>query len=93
MIQNRKQELLTLLQEEASEVIQAVSKLMRFEDKDRDNTGAIEQEIGDFLVIVNSLFEEKYLNQENVKVACDKKAKKMMKYTKFKKENVNVSKK
>jgi len=58
---NRKEELLTVLQEECAEVTQAVSKCFRFgpdqmkPGKNRTNLNMLEEEIGDLLAMVELL--------------------------------------
>jgi len=76
---NRKTELLTILQEESAEVIQAVSKCFRFGETDR-NLDSLENEIGDFLGVIKLLMIEGYLNPEHLENAGDAKIKKLEKY-------------
>ncbi len=59
---NRKQELFGILQEEAAEVIQAVSKLNRFGETER-NIKDLEAEIGDFMGVLKCLVEEGYIDK------------------------------
>lgn len=86
MITSRKQELMTILQEEAAEVIQAVSKCFRFGETER-NTKDLETEIGDFLGVLKLLVEEGYLDQTGQALMkhAEAKIKKLDKYMTFKK--------
>ncbi len=85
---DRKTELLIILQEEAGEVTQAVSKLFRFgpdahNPKDRKKTTNIdhlETEIGDVLGVLKYLIEEGFLDGEKIEKAAHDKAKKLDKY-------------
>jgi NTP pyrophosphatase (non-canonical NTP hydrolase) len=78
---NRKQELLIVLQEEAAEVIQAVSKCFRFGETE-PNLKDLETEIGDFLGVLKCLVEEDYLNGTIIMKNGEKKILKLEKYMK-----------
>lgn len=54
-----KEELLVILMEECSEVIQESSKLIRFDDTDPDR---IEKEIGDLLCMIELMREKKIID-------------------------------
>ncbi len=81
---DRKTELLTILQEESAEVIQAVSKCFRFGLSER-NSKDLETEIGDFLGVLKLLIIEGHLDPEKLEKAGDDKIKKLEKYMKNKK--------
>ena len=72
----REQELYGILQEEAAEVIQAVSKMFRFGNTER-NQKDLNQEIGDFIGVLKLLHDEKYLDGEGLIKAAEKKIKKL----------------
>ena len=84
MIENRKQELLIILQEESAEVIQAVSKCFRFGETEI-NVKNLETEIGDFMGILKCLVEEGYLDGNKLMVNGEAKIKKLAKYMTHKK--------
>jgi NTP pyrophosphatase (non-canonical NTP hydrolase) len=79
IMNNRKSELLVILQEEAAEVIQAVSKTIRFGENAR-NVDALETEIGDFVGVLKMLMEEHHLNALNIENAAEAKIVKLPKY-------------
>jgi NTP pyrophosphatase (non-canonical NTP hydrolase) len=81
MIADRKEELLVILQEEASEVVQAVSKAFRFGETER-NIRDLETEIGDFLGVLRCLVEEGYIDQtgESLMRHAEAKIKKLEKH-------------
>lgn len=56
---NKKEELLVILMEECSEVIQEASKLIRFDDTDPDR---IEKEIGDLLCMIELMCKKKIID-------------------------------
>jgi NTP pyrophosphatase (non-canonical NTP hydrolase) len=76
MIKDREQELYIVLQEEAAEVVQAVSKVFRF-GKTESNIKDLEQEIGDFIGVLKLLDNEGYLDGEKLIKAAEKKIKKL----------------
>ena len=76
---NRKQELLIILQEEAAEVVQAVSKSFRFGETER-NIANLETEIGDFLGVLKLLVDEGYITGDAVFKNGEAKVKKVEKY-------------
>jgi NTP pyrophosphatase (non-canonical NTP hydrolase) len=77
-MKDRKEELLTILQEEAAEVIQAVSKCKRFPGE--RSLKELETETGDFLGVLKLLIEEGYVNPETIEHAGDAKIKKLDKF-------------
>lgn len=86
---NRKQELMVVLQEEAAEVIQAVSKAFRFGETER-NIKELETEIGDFLGVLKLLVEEGYIDQNGDALIkhAEAKIKKLEKYMTNKKVTI-----
>ena len=78
---NREEELLGILQEEAAEVIQAVSKCNRFGKTER-NIKDLETEIGDFMGVLKCLVEEGYVDPTGEKLMkhAEAKIKKLEKY-------------
>jgi len=58
-IMNKKEELLVILMEECSEVIQEASKLIRFDDTDPDR---IEKEIGDLLCMIELMCQKRMID-------------------------------
>lgn len=76
----REQELYGILQEEAAEVIQAVSKMNRFgkvAERGDKNKEALDQEIGDFIGVLKLLHDEGYLDGDKLIKAAEKKIKKL----------------
>jgi len=69
---NREEELLGILQEEAAEVIQAVSKMRRF-GKSPKKLSELYLEIGDFCGIMKMLVEEGYLDATQIEKAAREK--------------------
>ena len=59
----RQKELLDILKEEASEVVQAASKVTRF---GAHNQRDLEIEIGDFFGVLKLLYEEGYVNLDRI---------------------------
>ena len=84
---NRKDELLGILQEEASEVVKAVSKLFK-----SDNHQMTQVEIGNFLGVLKLLIEEGHFNPEEFEKAGDAKIKKLEKSMKNKKVYNEITK-
>lgn len=78
-MKNREEELFIILQEEASEVVQAVSKRFRFGNTE-SNRKDVEQEIGDFIGVLKVLSEEGYLDSDKLFKAAEKKLKKLDTY-------------
>lgn len=78
MIDGKLMETLGILQEEAAEVIQAVSKYRRFGENNRFD---IEQEIGDFLCIVALLEQQGFISETGVELAMNRKLEKLKKFS------------
>jgi NTP pyrophosphatase (non-canonical NTP hydrolase) len=87
MISNKEQEIMSILQEESSEVIQAVSKIFRFgyenkhPEKDQTNREHLAEEIGDALAMIQLCIENKIVKWEDVEVAKDKKFEKLQQWS------------
>lgn len=85
---NRKEELYVVLSEECGEVVQSVSKILRFGEttfnpKDRKktpNVKLLEAELGDILGVFKLLIEENHLNGENIMKCAEAKIKKLETY-------------
>ena len=74
---SRKQELLDILQEECAEVVQAVSKVRRFGESER-NIHDLRTEIGDVLGVLKLLMDEvSFLNPAVIEFAANAKIKKL----------------
>jgi NTP pyrophosphatase (non-canonical NTP hydrolase) len=84
---NRKTELLVILQEEAAEVIQAISKQFRFGDTER-NAKELQTEIADFFGVFKLLIEEGHLQIDPLELELQAEAKinKLDKYMTNKRE-------
>ena len=80
MSDNKLMETLGILQEEAAEVIQAVSKYRRFGDNG-NNRLSLEQEIGDFLCLVVLLEEQGFISDTGIELAMSRKLEKLKKYS------------
>ena len=87
MISNKEQEIMSILQEESSEVIQAVSKIFRFgyeskhPDRDQTNREHLAEEIGDALAMIQLCIENKIVKWEDVEVAKNKKFEKLQQWS------------
>ena len=84
----RSKEALRILQEEGAEVIQAVSKVFRFgsemhypDETSPTNKEKLEEEVGDFLAMVDVLVELGYLNDSNLNKARMNKKEKLKKWS------------
>lgn len=84
MSEERNNELLLVLQEEAAEIIHAASKILRFGDNE-DNRTRLENEIGDFMGVLKLLSDEKYLSGEGFLEQAEKKIRKLDTFMKHKK--------
>jgi NTP pyrophosphatase (non-canonical NTP hydrolase) len=78
MSKARGEELFGILQEEAAEVIQAVSKRARFGDTERNRLDLV-QELGDVFAVLKLLDEEKHfvLDDAEVEAAIQRKLEKL----------------
>jgi NTP pyrophosphatase (non-canonical NTP hydrolase) len=66
MLNKVQEEILTILQEECAEVIQAVSKVRRFGET--NNIEQLEQEIADVLCMINLAYRHGILEENEVRV-------------------------
>jgi len=66
MLNKVQEEILTILQEECAEVIQAVSKVRRFGEA--NNIEQLEQEIADVLCMINLAYRHGILEENEVRV-------------------------
>lgn len=73
---NRSQELLTVLQEECGEVIQASSKIIRF-GLSAENKQKLIDELGDVLAIIKLLDEDISLDHQQLLDAAERKVEKV----------------
>jgi NTP pyrophosphatase (non-canonical NTP hydrolase) len=80
MKETKLMETLGILQEEAAEVIQAVSKYRRFGDNGNNRLN-LEQEIGDFLCLVVLLEEQGFISDTGIELAMSRKLEKLKKYS------------
>lgn len=85
--QKNVQEVLDILQEEAAEVIQAVSKIRRFgwnnkhPEADQNNLEHLEEELGDMQAMIEILMEMGVASWGNVTVAKRAKIEKLKKWS------------
>jgi len=83
---NREKEILLIIQEECAEVIQAISKVLRFGIESKHpstgitNKSHLEEELGDLMAVVTLLSSETVL-VENVASAMDRKIEKLKKWS------------
>jgi hypothetical protein len=88
MMNSRLNEILVIAQEEAAEVIQEISKCFRFGINTEDRSGVLhrerlEQEIADFLVMVDLLEEEGVVTENGITAAKLRKVKKLQVWSKI----------
>ena len=94
---NRKEHLLTILSEECAEVIQGVSKALRFGLDDvgpssqSDNRENISNELNDLLGIIEMLKDEDILKSYHSRIRIVHKKAKVEKYLKYSKERGTLS--
>lgn len=79
---NRRQELLTITMEECGELVQACSKLIRFEhDRCPDDISNLQDEIGDLMCMVELIKEEGLVTDEQIKERIVLKKQKLTKWS------------
>ena len=79
---NRRQELLTITMEECGELVQACSKLIRFEkDSCPDDISNLQDEIGDLMCMVELIKEEGLVTDEQIKERIVLKKQKLTKWS------------
>lgn len=74
-------ECLVILAEECSEVIQAVSKTMRFPEDDIKNRARLEKELGDLQCMIDLTCKHLDIDQEDVILWSNIKAEKLKKWS------------
>ncbi len=83
----KEKEILLIAQEECAEVTQAISKVFRFgyssihPDGGKNNRESLEEEIGDFLCMVDLMVEKNIVNRYNLIESAQKKRKKLEKWS------------
>ena len=74
---NRSKEIMSILQEECAEVIQAISKVKRFGIdemfEDRSNRERLEDEIGDAMCLIGLLIDEGIVDEKRIESAAKNK--------------------
>ena len=84
---NKQDEILTILQEECAEVIQAVSKINRFGKdsvyKGVSNLNHLTEEVGDLMAMISIMIENNIINEYDMKAAMLNKTNKLMKWSKI----------
>jgi len=79
---NRRQELLTITMEECGELVQACSKLIRFEqDSCPDDISNLQDEIGDLMCMIELLKRDGFVTDEQIKDRMFLKEQKLMKWS------------
>lgn len=82
---DREREILLILQEESAEVIQAVSKVFRFgwdsTWNEQSNKEHLEEEVGDYLAMVQIMIDTGMIYQTDVTNAKHKKIEKLKKWS------------
>ena len=83
MIDKKEHEIMSILQEESAEVIQAISKIFRFgykskhPDTSQTNREHLAEEVGDLIAMVQLLIENEIVDWRDVEIAKDKKFEKL----------------
>lgn len=82
---DKEKEILSILQEECAEVIQAVSKCFRFGfesvHQDKNNLQRLEDELGDLQCMISLLLENEIVNENNLNKAELNKFQKLQKWS------------
>lgn len=81
MKMTEKQELLTILMEECSEVSVEAAKIIRFSSDETLQFDALESEIGDLMCMVKLLEEHQFIKMSNVEHCMDAKREKLKKWS------------
>lgn len=88
---DQEHEILSITQEECSEVIQAVSKIFRFgldtEWKGESNREHLEEEVGDLQAMIHLMIQSGLVNEHKVADAANKKLEKLRKWSNISIEN------
>ena len=87
----RNDEILIITQEECAEVIQAISKTIRFgldvEWNNETNRDHLEEEVGDLVAMINLMIQAEIISEDNVIAASEKKLLKLKKWSKISVDN------
>jgi NTP pyrophosphatase (non-canonical NTP hydrolase) len=92
-LDSKTEEVMDILQEEAAEVIQAVSKISRFgldnfkPGKPKTNREHLEEELGDMLAMIDILLEKKVVSMNNLETAKIAKIEKLKKWSSIYEQN------
>ena len=95
MLNDKEYETLLILQEECSEVIQAVSKIFRFgldnfkPGKPKTNQEHLEVEIGDLLAMITLLHEQGIIREEVIEKAMNHKFEKLKQFSRIYESKTN----
>ena len=93
MLNDKEYETLLILQEECSEVIQAVSKIFRFgkdnfkPGKPKTNREHLEEELGDMLAMIDIMMEKNVISWGNLEVAKRAKIEKLKQWSSIYEQN------
>lgn len=95
MLNDKEYETLLILQEECSEVIQAVSKIFRFgldnfkPGKPKTNQEHLEVELGDLLAMITLLHEQGIIREEVIEKAMNHKFEKLKQFSRIYESKTN----
>ena len=87
MIDKKEHEIMSILQEESAEVIQAISKIFRFgydskhPHSNQTNREHLAEEIGDLIAMVQLAIENEIVDWRDVEIAKDRKFEKLKKWS------------
>lgn len=87
MINTKDQEIMSIMQEECAECIQAVSKIFRFgfnnshPDKPQNNREHLAEEVGDLQAMIDLLLQNNIVDKDQVLLARDNKFNKLRKWS------------
>jgi NTP pyrophosphatase (non-canonical NTP hydrolase) len=89
MMNERQTEVMRIAQEESAEIIQAISKVLRFgkdnchPDSTQTNAEHLAEEVGDMLCMIELLIETKVVSESQVQKAARLKRNKLRKWSKI----------
>lgn len=95
MLNDKEYETLLILQEECSEVIQAVSKIFRFgldnfkPGKPKTNQEHLEVELGDLLAMITLLHEQGIIREEVIEKSMNHKFEKLKQFSRIYESKTN----
>lgn len=87
MVNDKEHEIMSITQEECSEVIQAISKINRFgfdsrhPEKTFNNREHLEEEVGDLLAMIDLLIINDIVSEDNINAARRKKFAKLRQWS------------